>query len=334
LDGVLDDRKSVILQALVEEYIRTGEPVSSRAVLEASGLHVSSATVRHELARLEQDGFVAQPHTSAGRIPTEAAFRYFVDHCAPVRLRRATHHRIEEFFSGVQQELSRMLKETSKLLADLTQFPAVVVGPGIASDAVRGLHAVQVSPQAMLVVVVAESGRVVQELARIPEVVTSVEIARAEEALQEALVGRSLPEGLPDVGRYAPEARHAGVVFEAGLNAIRRVESSTRDLYVGGTSQLAGLWEDLSKVHRLLAFLERESDLLDMLAVAEIGTSVRIGRELPFRDDDVALVATSYETGDHGVGRIGVLGPTRMNYRRTIKVVEEVGEGLAESLGG
>ncbi len=96
---MIDDRKARVLQALVEEYIRTGEPVSSHAILERSALDVSSATIRNELARLESYGFVAQPHTSAGRIPTHQGYRYYVDHCSPARLRSATHHRIRSFFA-------------------------------------------------------------------------------------------------------------------------------------------------------------------------------------------------------------------------------------------
>ena len=332
---MLDDRKSVILQALVEEYIRTGEPVSSRAVLEASGLDVSSATIRNELARLEADGFVMQPHTSAGRIPTQTGFRYFVDHCAPIRLRRNTHHRIANFFSSVERELSHLLKQTSRLLADITHFPAVVIGPETSVEAVRGLHVVQVAPQAMLVVIVADSGRVLQELVRVPDAVTADEIADAEGALQRVLVGQALAESESVASDAAPGlAGPALFAYEAAVAAIGRAEEGTRDLFVGGAAQLAAVWEDLAKVHRLLAFLERESDLVEVLAAQHGGPTVLMGKDLPLRGLDVALVATSYDAGDNRTGSIGVFGPLRMDYRRTIKVVEEVGEGLAESLGG
>ena len=114
---MIDDRKARVLQALVEEYIRTGEPVSSHAILERSALDVSSATIRNELAKLESYGFVAQPHTSAGRIPTHQGYRYYVDHCSPARLRSATHYRIRSFFADVHREVSKLLKETSGLVS-------------------------------------------------------------------------------------------------------------------------------------------------------------------------------------------------------------------------
>ena len=128
---MLDDRKSRVLKALVEEYIRTGEPVSSQTVLTRSGLDVSSATVRNDLARLESYGFVAQPHTSAGRLPTHQGYRFYVDHLSPVKLREATRGQIDEFFREVHNQISEMLRESSTLVSELTKYPAVVVGPEI-----------------------------------------------------------------------------------------------------------------------------------------------------------------------------------------------------------
>ena len=117
---MLDDRRSRVLKALIEEYIRTGEPVSSQCVLDRSGLELSSATVRNDLARLESYGFVSQPHTSAGRIPTDQGYRFYVDHLAPTRLRETTRHRIEEFFQVVHRQISDVLRETSTFVNELT----------------------------------------------------------------------------------------------------------------------------------------------------------------------------------------------------------------------
>lgn len=131
---MLDDRRSIVLQALVEEYIRTGQPVSSRAVLEHCTVDVSSATIRNDLAKLESYGFVTQPHTSAGRVPTPAGYRYYVDHCSPSKLRLATRERIEAFFAGIHEELGKLLKQTSGLLSDISHYPAIVIGPGFGDE--------------------------------------------------------------------------------------------------------------------------------------------------------------------------------------------------------
>ena len=134
---MLEDRRSQVLKALVEEYIKTGEPVSSQSVLSRSGLDVSSATVRNDLAQLESYGFVTKPHTSAGRIPTHQGYRFYVDHLAPARLRDDTRVKIDSFFLDVHRQISDLLKDTSTFVSDLTAYPAVVVGPGKVPETVN-----------------------------------------------------------------------------------------------------------------------------------------------------------------------------------------------------
>ena len=332
---MLDDRRALILQALVEEYIRTGQPVSSRAVLESSGLKVSSATVRNELAKLESYGFVGQPHTSAGRVPTHQGYRYYVDHCSPARLRSATRVRIESFFTDVHRELSKLLQDTSGLLSDLSSYPAVVVGPGLGDDKVVALHLVPLSASVILAVTIVESGRVTRDVVRLKRDVSHGDLARSETVLNRAYADRTLAEGQKEIKAIA-----AGDLAEPVRSVVRAVadtlvgtEVSTHDVYVGGTSQLAELWEDLAQVHSMLGLLERDSQIRQMVDEPGAGTAVRIGAELQVDDVELAVVSSDYVAGEHGVGRVGVIGPMRMDYRRTIKIVEEVSDGLGESLG-
>ena len=328
---MLDDRRSVVLQALVEEYIRTGEPVSSQAILERSKLTVSSATVRNDLAKLESYGFVTQPHTSAGRIPTAGGYRYFVDHCSPARLRSATRARIEAFFADVHQELSRLLKETSSLLSDVSHLPSVVIGPGLGAEAVRGVHLVHLGAAVVLAVTVSESGRVAQEIVRLRFDPSDGELDEAEMLLGSVYAGKSVDEGANAVAHLDAAAIPDRVIhLVSGIaGMLRRSGDATSDIYVGGTSQFASLWEDLANVSAVLGILERESDLRDVLG-DEDGPTVRIGAELNLDDVDLSVVSMPYESGG---GRLGLLGPMRMDYRRAIKIVEEIGEGLADSLG-
>ena len=331
---MLDDRRAVVLQALVEEYIRSGEPVSSQAILARSGLNVSSATIRNDLAKLESYGFVTQPHTSAGRIPTEGGYRYFVDHCSPARLRSATRARIESFFSDVHQELGRLLKDTSALLSDVSHYPAVVIGPGFGSEEIRGVHLVHLGAAVLLAVTVSESGRVSQELVRLNFDPADNEMDEAEMVLDRLYSGKSVEEAVKavdGVDRSAIPERVADVIRSVA-GALRRTEGSTSDIYIGGTSQLAGLWEDLANVSSILGILERDSALRDVLG-DEDGPTVRIGAELNLENLDLSVVSMPYEAGDKGAGRVGVLGPMRMDYRRAIRIVEEVGEGLGDSFG-
>ena len=328
---MLDDRKARVLQALVEEYIRTGEPVSSQVILDRSALDVSSATIRNEVARLESYGFVAQPHTSSGRIPTHQGYRYYVDHCSPARLRSATHDRIRSFFADVHSEVSRLLKETSGLVADITHLPAVVIGPQADVDRIHAVHLVRLGATAVLVVTIAETGQVAQHVVTLGFEPTDEQIDEAERVLERVYAGRDLDEAsgdqrlssgdLPDLVRRIIDPVH---------HEIQRVEGATPQLFIGGTSQLAGLWADLAIVHHMLGLLERDSDLQAILGESTDGTSVRIGEEIG-DTLDLAVVSTSF--GSRGTGRVGVIGPMRMDYRRTIRVVEEISENLEESLG-
>lgn len=332
---MLDERKSEIVRALVEEHIRTGEPVSSRAILDASGLSVSTATVRNDLAQLENDGYVRQPHTSAGRIPTGAAYRYYVDHLSPSGLRHHTAARINEFFSSVHIELSRLLKSTTSLLSEVTRYPSVVLGPGLGGELIRGAHLVQLGSEVILVVLVSQEGRVIQEVARLGFPVDPEDVEEAERVIAAQLDEHPLRSNL--VVEDAALANAAGSVrhiLEAVLQAGDRSENASRDIYVGGTSQMATVWEDLSKVHRVLEVFEREAALLEILADMPLGTAVQIGRELGLDGDlDMAMVSTSYAGATGTGGRVGVIGPMRMDYARTISVVEKISGGLGESLG-
>lgn len=326
---MLDERKAEVLRALVETHIRTGDPVSSRAILDSSGLSVSPATVRNDLVQLERDGFAVQPHTSAGRVPTATAYRYYVDHLSPVRLRSAIANKIESFFTKAHSELDQMLQSTSELLADITRLPAMVMGPAAAHEVLRGIHLVQLGDRDVLVVVVTSNGRVAKEVARferpvLPEVVT------AAEQLLSAHVGDAVADLTSAVEAADAEPR---VSAAARLASLAMLPAQTGgDVFWGGTSQLADVWEDLSKVRKILDLLDHDSTVQDLLGQTEPGTVVRIGSELALEDLDVALVAASYMTATGDEGRVGVLGPMRMDYRRTIRVVEEVGENLGESL--
>lgn len=332
---MLDERRATVLRVLVEEYIGSGEPVSSRAILAASGLDVSSATIRNDLAALESDGYAVQPHTSAGRIPTSLAYRYYVDHLSPGQLRARTVGQINEFFRSVHVELSRFLKATTDLVSDLTRYPAIVLGPGLAGEVVRGVHLVALGPQVVLVVLVADSGRVSQEIVHFDEPVDPVLLPDVEQRLAQLLA----EGGQRDIGLSARAAAEtldpaAQTVFRSVVDLATQPEDESREIYVGGTSKLANTWADLETVNRVLSVLEREAMLLSLLSEVSGGTIIQIGEELPVGGaGDLAMVSTSYEVGGSPGGSVAVLGPMRMDYKRAISILEEVSHGLADRLG-
>lgn len=327
---MLDERKAAILAALVEHYIDSGAPVSSRTILDRSRLDCSSATVRNELVMLEHEGYVSKPHTSAGRVPTNRGYRYYIDHLSPGLLRNSTRGRIEHFFASFHSEFGRVLRETSDLLSEITAYPAVVLGPGLRDQTLRDVHLLGVEPGVVLLVLVAEGGRVHQSLVRCPVTVTPSEVAEANAALVEALVGATMPAAMHrlDLAGLAPMPRS---LVSRALDAVEGAADTGREFYVGGASRMVELWEDLAKLHRVLALLEREATVLELLDDSAEGTTVRLGAEIHAGEDDLAVVSAPYAAG-RSRGRMGVLGPMRMDYRRTIRVVEEVSDALGDSL--
>lgn len=329
---MLDERKAAILAALVEDHIATGAPVSSRAVLEHSGLTCSTATIRNEFQVLERDGFIAKPHASAGRIPTDRGYRYYVDHLSPGALMDTTREQIDAFFSSVHRELERILKQTTELLSDITHFPAVVLGPGLRGHVIKDARLLAVEPGVALLILVTDGGRVHQSLLRTAVPLTPGELEICQEVLDDRLVGSVLEDRAPDFPVDAVPHHVAGLLALV-VDAIDDAAEAGRDVYVGGTSHMVELWEDLAKLHRVLALLERDQRVASLLGAESEATTVRIGSETGTGEDDLAIVSASY--GVHGgTGRMGVLGPLRMDYRRTIRVVEEISDALGESLEG
>ena len=324
---MLEDRRSEVLRALVEEHIKTGEPVSSRAVLERSRLQVSGATIRNDLAALEHEGLVLQPHTSAGRVPTAAGYRYYVDHLGPGRLRHAAQERVSSFFGDVHLELSKLLKATSDLLVEITDLPSVVVAPGLSRENVRAVHIVQVSNDQILMVAVTEGGRVIQQRGRVRVAVTPLEIEQAQQIVAGAVVGRALADTPKlhenfDEGLSEP-IREAVLAIE---DCLHLAGSTGIEMFLGGTQRMAQVWQDLSTVQRILEIMEREAEVMSLLAGAP-GTSIQLGEGL-----DMAVVSKAYESGGEA-GSVGVIGPMRMNYKRVISAVEEVTRELEEQIG-
>lgn len=328
---MLEDRRSEILRALVEEHIRTGEPVSSRAIVEKARLHVSTATVRNDLTALEAEGFVVQPHTSAGRVPTANAYRYYVDHLGPGRLRSAAQVKVDTFFGDVHLELSKLLEATSDLLAEITDLPAVVVSPGISGSRIRSIHAIQVLSDQILVILVTEAGRVVEQRGRVRVPITPLEVEEAQRLIAEVAVGRPLGDGFSvpadQLSQLAEPIRESVLTL---TDAIHLAATSASEVFVGGTHRAAGAWQDVSVFQRILSVLEREAEVMKILAGAS-RTSIQIGSDLPLTDMDLAVVSKGYESGT-AAGSVGVIGPMRMDYKRAISAVEEISRELEDRI--
>jgi heat-inducible transcriptional repressor len=331
----LDERKTAILRAVVREYIETAQPVGSGHVARAADVRVSSATIRNEMAVLEQEGYLTQPHTSAGRIPTDKGYRYFVDHLtAPGRLDDARTEQVREFFHHTHRAVEQMLADSSRLLSRLTDYAAVVVGPAAEAATVRSVQLVGLSPRLATAVAVLSNGTVVSETIDLPDDTTEARIAAATAHLSAHLRGRTL-----NAAPSSPPSGDVGVdeLCRRGVDAIaERTSADGTPLYVGGAARMAAAFDAVDVVRSVLATLEQQYVVVSLLRdVLDRGLSVAIGAEHGVEPlAACSVVVAPYLVDGEPVGTVGVLGPTRMNYPHALAAVEVVSEQLGARLGG
>jgi heat-inducible transcriptional repressor len=333
----LDERKSSVLRAIVEEYVETAQPVGSQTVARASRLGVSSATIRNDMTVLEREGFIAQPHTSAGRIPTDQGYRYFVDHFTqrgplPPQQYRA----VADFFESSHRALEDLLDETSQLLARLSRHAAVVVGPQADQATVRGVQLVRLHDRSALLVVVLSNGAIERHVVTVPDGVDDDQLARAARAVDVDLRDRAWG--------VVPDPATTGDVVVDGVAAEVRsalealVAPEHREaLYVGGASNLAAEQEAFATAQsaaRLLEMLEHQVVVVSVVhELLQAGLTVRIGSEHQLEElRECALVLAPYEVDGQAAGVVGVLGPTRMDYRHALSAVTAVSQQLGRHL--
>lgn len=328
---MLDDRKTAILSAVVQEYIATAQPVGSGHIAEAPTVKVSSATVRNEMAHLEHEGYLVQPHTSAGRIPTDKGYRYFVDHLTqPGRLDRATTRQVGDFFSAAHGRLEEMLHQTSNLLATLTNSAGVVVGPRAEAVAVRRVQIVSLSTSAATVIVVFANGTVENVAIELADGDDDLKLSAAGVHLSAALEGSVLGSvtAVSDTGDTAVD-RLCG----DALDALRET-TGPEQVFTGGAAAVANAFDAVEIVRSVLATLEQQFVVVTLVSdIVNRGMSVAIGVEHgvePLSACSV-VVAPVVVDGEH-LGSVGVLGPTRMNYPQALATVEVVSEQLGHRI--
>ena len=328
---MLDERKTAILRAVVQEYITTAQPVGSTHVASAPGVQVSSATVRNDMAILEQDGFLVQPHTSAGRIPTDKGYRFFVDHLTPSgRLDEDAALQVGEFFGRAHGRLEELLSRTSDLLAHLTHYAAVVVGPNVQVGVVRSVQVVGLSPRTAAVVAVLSNGQVENQTIEFGADVEDARLTAATVYLRGAMIGRAFgaPVAAPSSGDTAVDE-----ICAQALQALHR-DGDDSHVYVGGAASVANAFDAVDVVRSVLTTLEQQYVVVSLVrGVLDRGLSVAIGAEHGLEPlVSCSVVVKSVMVEGEQLGTVGVLGPTRMNYPQALATVDVVSDRLGRRL--
>ncbi|MGC9669270.1 heat-inducible transcriptional repressor HrcA [Planosporangium sp. 12N6] len=334
----LDDRKLEVLRAIVEDYVATQEPVGSKALVKRHNLRVSPATVRNDMAVLEEEGYIRQPHTSAGRVPTDRGYRLFVDRLSRVKpLSPAERRAIERFLLGAV-DLDDVVHRTVRLLAQLTRQVAIVQYPSLSRSKVRHLELVPLSTTRLMLVMIADTGRVDQRLVELPGTLPADDVAHLRRLINEKLAGSALTETPPLVEALLDEVSPALRPAMTALSTVlleTLVERKEERIALAGTANLArGLLDFQGALRPILEALEEEVVLLKLFGEVEpSGTRVLIGDENEIEDlRTTSVVSTGYGPGTIVVGGMGVLGPTRMDYPGTIATVRAVARYVGDLL--
>jgi heat-inducible transcriptional repressor len=338
-----DDRRFAVLRAIIADYVSTQEPVGSKTLVDRHNLGVSSATVRNDMAALEDDGYIAQPHTSAGRIPTDKGYRQFVDGIASVKPLSGAERRAIQGFLETGVDLDDVLRKGVRLLAQLTRQVAVVQYPTLSVSSVRHLEVVALTPARLLLVLITDSGRVDQRIVELGDVIADAALARLRGLLGGALEGKRLADAsiaVTELAEQAPADLRDPVLRTATVLVESLVEHREERLVLGGTANLTSASDFTAfpgALRSVLEALEEQVVVLKLLAAAQdSGTvTVRIGHENEAEEmRATSMVSVGYGATGTVLGGMGVVGPTRMDYPGTIASVSAVARYVGEVLAG
>jgi len=337
---LLEDRKLEVLRAVVEDYVSTNEPVGSRALVERHHLGVSPATIRNDMAALEEEGYIVQPHTSAGRVPTDKGYRLFVDRLSSVKpLSPAERRAIQSFLQGAV-DLDDVVHRTVRLLAQLTHQVAVVQYPSLSRSSVRHVELVPVGPSRLLLVLITNTGRVEQRQVDLPGVVGEDLVAELRAALNSRMAGHRLVDAstaVAELPECAPVEQRVMLrpLVAAVLDAL--VERPEERVALAGTANLTRSEMDFPTIRPVLEALEEQVVLIRLLAEAADPATiqVRIGEENQHEGlRTTSVVSIGYGSGKQVLAGLGVLGPRRMDYAGTMGAVDAVARYVGRILAG
>ncbi|MBB4682558.1 heat-inducible transcriptional repressor HrcA [Amycolatopsis jiangsuensis] len=336
-----DERRFDVLRAIVADYVSNQEPVASKSIVERHNLGVSSATVRNDMAVLEEEGYIAQPHTSAGRIPTDKGYRRFVDRLSEIKPLSGAERRAITNFLDSGTDLDDVLRRSVRLLAQLTRQVAVVQYPMLTNTVVRHLEVVPLTPARLMLVLITDSGRVDQRTVDLGDVVTEETVLRLRTVVNGALAGRRLADAAAAVAEL-PESAPADLRDHLTRICTTLVETLVEHpeerIVLGGTANLTRNVADFpGSLRQVLEALEEQVVVLKLLAAARNpgAVTVLIGEE---NEDEqmrsTSVVSVGYGRDDMLLGGMGVVGPTRMDYPGTIAAVRAVANYVGQILSG
>ena len=335
----MDERKFLILQAIIDDYISTAMPVGSRTISRKSGVGFSPATIRNEMSDLEELGYLDQPHTSAGRIPSLKAYRLYVDHLMKVaNLSEEESRHINDHLKMRANQTEEVIKSAARALSDATRYTSVIVAPQLNTLQVKRIQFVPVTDNTALMILVTTAGIVKDAVIQVPKGLTADHLYVISKTLTERLSDQPIGRVREIFEQMIAEASDSRKLLTDVMNVVEtKLESpDSKDVVLGGTSNLLNYPEyaDVNKAKNFLSVLETKDRLIPLLQQnGGMEITIRIGPENGLKElEDCSVVSATYRVGDHSQGTLGIIGPTRMNYSRVISVLEYMGRALSNLL--
>ena len=338
---VVSDRSLEVLRVIVQDYVASREPVGSKSIVERHSFGVSAATIRNDMAMLEEEELIAAPHTSSGRVPTDKGYRVFVDQLADLRPLSPAQRQAIETFLGQSVDLDDVLARTVRLLSQLTNHVALVQYPSLAKSRVRHIELVPLTARRVMVVFISDSGRVEQNLIDLRADVDHEFVAELRSRLNAALGGLGLAEAASTLAGFSEQfaSDRAPLVTEITSSLLDQIAANRQEkLVMAGAANLVRTENDFTgSIYPVLEAIEEQVTLLKLFSEVEVdrnGVAVSIGREnVEFGLGETSVLSSGYTTSGGTVARLGVLGPTRMDYSNNMAAVRAVARYLTRLLG-
>jgi len=338
---MLTERQKMILHAIVDDYIRSAEPVGSRSISKRGDVAFSPATIRNEMSDLEELGFLEQPHTSAGRIPSNKGYRYYVDHLVNYAAMSGAGPELnvmKMFFAEKLQQLEQVFQQVALMLSGLTNYTSIVLGPEVFSTTLKRLQIVPINESTAVAIIVTSTGHVENKMVTIPEGIPMSEIEKAVNLLNAKLLNVPLAhfrtklynEIGTELGKHVNGYEELMRMIEGVLES----DQSDRVFLSGATNMLTQPeFKDIDKVKDLFDLLDETPKLMKLIASAPEGIQVRIGSENSLAAiNNCSLITATYSLDGHPLGTIGILGPTRMEYGKVIHLLDRLSIDMATIL--
>ncbi|MCD8501262.1 MAG: heat-inducible transcriptional repressor HrcA [Bacillaceae bacterium] len=335
---MLTERQLLILEAIIDDYTLSAEPVGSRSVSKRHDIQFSPATIRNEMADLEELGYLEKPHSSAGRVPSQKGYRYYVDHILMPEATNNTELDAKTLFTQKIQEMEQVIEQSAQILSNLTSYTSIVLGPEFFDTKVKHLQIIPLSTSSAVAIIVTDTGHVEKQTITIPEGINLSDIEMMVNMLNERLQGVTLLELRSQIFLEVSKMmkKHISNYKEAMamLEQTFKTQSSEKIFFGGKTNILSQPeFHDVKKVKQLLEIFEEEKLVHQLFRSNTSGITVKIGQENNVQAiDHCSIITATYTIDGKHLGTVGILGPTRMEYKKVIGILDYMSRGMTSTL--